>query len=173
LLQLFGFFKNHSQLGPKSTRQYCISSKAPVTGQPGWPMTLTASHPARTLLSCTPPSSAAAASPVGLLASPTPKYPHPTTVQQVLAKSRCNMCSKQCLPSRASERRRYMASQTATYGNAGGQPPAPTIRCSGTKPPSSVPTWQLTTTIRMQPRSRLVHHRAIPDEEQWQVMNAG
>ena len=98
LLQLFGFFKNHSQLGPKSTRQYCISSKVPVTGQPGWPMTLTASHPARTLLSCTPPSSAAAASPVGLPASPTPKYPHPTTVQQVLAKSRCNMCSKQCLP---------------------------------------------------------------------------
>ena len=42
LLQLFGFFKNHSQLGPKSTRQYCISSKVPVTGQPGWPMTLTA-----------------------------------------------------------------------------------------------------------------------------------
>ena len=95
---VFGFFKDHSQLGPKSTRQYCISSKAPVTGQPGWPMTLTASHPARTLLSCTPPSSAAAASPVGLPASPTPKYPHPTTVQQVLAKSRCNMCSKQCLP---------------------------------------------------------------------------
>ncbi len=28
LLQLIGFFKNHSQLGPKSTRQYCISSKA-------------------------------------------------------------------------------------------------------------------------------------------------
>ena len=43
LLQLIGFLKNHSQLGPKSTRQYCISSKAPVTGQPGWPMTLTAS----------------------------------------------------------------------------------------------------------------------------------
>ena len=98
LLQLVGFFKNPNQLGPKSTGQYCTSSKAPATGQPGWPMTLTASHPARTMLSCTPPSSAAAASPVGLPASPTPKYPHPTTVRQVLAKSRCNMCSKQCLP---------------------------------------------------------------------------
>ena len=47
-MQLFGFFKTHSQLGPKSTRQYCISSKAPVTGQPGWPMTLTA-RPGTTL----------------------------------------------------------------------------------------------------------------------------
>ena len=25
-------------------------------------------------------------------------YPHPTTMRQVLARSRCNMCSKQCLP---------------------------------------------------------------------------
>src|SRR6476659_55258 len=54
--------------------------------------------PMLVLCACTPPSSAAAASPVGLPASPTPKYPRPTTVQQVLARSRCNMCSKQCLP---------------------------------------------------------------------------
>ncbi len=34
----------------------------------------------------------------GFPTSPTPMYPHPTTMRQVLAKSRCNMCSKQCLP---------------------------------------------------------------------------
>ena len=76
LLQQVGFFKKPNQLGPKSTGQYCTSSKAPATGQPGRPMTLTASHPARTMPSCTPPSSMAAATPVGLSLP----APHPSTL---------------------------------------------------------------------------------------------
>ena len=111
LLQLFGFFKNHSQLGPKSTRQYCISSKAPVTGQPGWPMTLTASHPARTMLSCTPPSCAAAASPVGHPARPILGRPH--TQVPSSNNSAAGTCKKQMQHVLKAMPSRHMSSQAA------------------------------------------------------------
>src|SRR6476659_3611132 len=53
----------------------------------------------RTMLSCNPPSSSAAALPVGLSYQPHTHVPSSDNNAADTCKSRCNMCSKQCLPS--------------------------------------------------------------------------